>query len=112
MTPEPPPNLYRAPDPPPGTPPPTYDPDIYGPLRSPVRPVRVRVLKLVAALGLLVGGLVGTFLVARWAGWLQPVQQATRYEMDGQAGIKSTIKYPVEKKALPVAANGGDPDAD
>jgi type IV secretion system protein VirB10 len=74
--------------------------------------VRVRLFKLVAALVLIFGGLIGMFLVARWAGWLEPVQTATRYDTDGQAGIKSTIKYPVEKKALPVAANGGDPDAE
>jgi type IV secretory pathway VirB10-like protein len=111
MMPEPPPNLYRTPDPPPGGPPPADDPDIYGPLRPPVPPVRVRLLKLVLVLMLAVGGLIGTFVVARRAGWLQPVQQAARYDTDGQAGIKSTIKYPVEPKALlPAASNGGDPD--
>jgi type IV secretory pathway VirB10-like protein len=72
----------------------------------------VRVLKLVAALVLIFGGLIGTFLVARWAGWLEPVRPATRYDTDGQAGIKSTIKYPVEPKALIPAANGVDPDAE
>jgi type IV secretory pathway VirB10-like protein len=113
MTPEPPPNLYPAPDQPPGGPPPAYDPDdLYGPIRSPVPPVRVRVLKVVAALVLVGGGLIGTFLVARWAGWLKPVETAVRYDTDGQAGIKSTIKYPVEPKPLTVAANGGDPDAE
>jgi type IV secretory pathway VirB10-like protein len=112
MTPEPPPNLYRPPEPPPSGVPPTYDPDIYGPLRPPVPPVRVRLLKLVAALVLIFGGLVGSFLVARWAGWLEPVRPATRYDTDGQAGIKSTIKYPVEPKALIPAANGVDPDAE
>nr|MDQ3831227.1 hypothetical protein [Candidatus Tectomicrobia bacterium] len=112
MTPEPPPNLYRPPEPPPSGAPPTYDPDIYGPLRPPVPPVRVRLLKLVAALVLIFGGLVGSFLVARWAGWLEPVRPATRYDTDGQAGIKSTIKYPVEPKALIPAANGVDPDAE
>jgi type IV secretory pathway VirB10-like protein len=112
MTPEPPPNLYRPPDPPPSGPPPTYDPDIYGPLRPPVPPVRVRLFKLVAALVLVVGGLIGTFVVAKWAGWLKPVGPAARYDTDGQAGIKSTIKYPVEPKALTTAANGGDPDAE
>jgi type IV secretory pathway VirB10-like protein len=112
MTPEPPPNLYRPPDPPPSGPPPTYDPDVYGPLRPPVPPVRVRLVKLVAALALIFGGLIGSFLVARWAGWLQPVGTAARYDTDGQAGIKSTIKYPVEPKALTPAANGGDPDAE
>lgn len=112
MTPEPPPNLYRPPEPPPSGVPPTYDPDIYGPLRPPVPPVRVRLLKLVAALVLIFGGLVGSFLVARWAGWLEPVRPATRYDPDGQAGIKSTIKYPVEPKALIPAANGVDPDAE
>jgi type IV secretory pathway VirB10-like protein len=112
MTPEPPPNLYRPPEPPPSGVPPTYDPDIYGPLRPPVPPVRVRLLKLVAALVLIFGGLVGSSLVARWAGWLEPVRPATRYDTDGQAGIKSTIKYPVEPKALIPAANGVDPDAE
>jgi type IV secretory pathway VirB10-like protein len=112
MTPEPPPNLYRPPEPPPGGPPPTDDPDIYGPLRPPVPPVRVRLLKLVAALALIFGGLIGTFLVARWAGWLKPVETAARYDTDGQAGIKSTIKYPVEPAALKAASNGGDPDAE
>jgi type IV secretory pathway VirB10-like protein len=112
MMPEPPPPSYRPPEPPPGGPPPMYDPDIYGPLRPPVAPVRVRLLKLVAALVLVFGGLIGTFLFARWAGWLQPVQTATRYDTDGQAGIKSTIKYPVEPQALKAAANGGDPDAE
>jgi type IV secretory pathway VirB10-like protein len=111
MTPEPPPNLYRPPEPPPSGPPLTDDPDIYGPLRPPVPPVRVRLFKLVAALVLIFGGLIGTFLVARWAGWLKPVGTAVRYDTDGQAGIKSTIKYPVEPKALTPAANGGDPDA-
>jgi type IV secretory pathway VirB10-like protein len=112
MMPEPPPPSYRPPDPPPSGPPPTYDPDIYGPLRPPVPPVRVRLLKLVAALVLVFGGLIGTFMIARWAGWLQPVQQAARYDTDGQAGIKSTIKYPVEPKTLVTATNGGDPDAE
>ena len=111
MMPDPPPPSYRPPDPPPGEPPPTYDPDIYGPLRPPVPPVRVRLLKLVTALVLVFGGLIGTFLVARWAGWLQPVTTAPRYDTDGQAGIKSTIKYPVESKPLAQVANGGDPDA-
>jgi hypothetical protein len=109
MMPEPPPPSYRPPEPPPGGPPPMYDPDIYGPLRPPVAPVRVRLLKLVAALVLVFGGLIGTFLFARWAGWLQPVQNAARYDTDGQAGIKSTIKYPVEPQALKAAANGGAP---
>jgi type IV secretory pathway VirB10-like protein len=113
MTPEPPPNLSRAPDPPPGGPPPTYDPDdFYGPLRSPQPPVRVRILKLVAVLGLIVGGLIGTFVIARWAGWLEPVQRAQHYDTDGQHGIKSMIKYPVEPKPMTVATNGGDPDAE
>jgi type IV secretory pathway VirB10-like protein len=112
MMPEPPPPSYRPPDPPPSGPPPTYDPDIYGPLRPPVPPVRVRLVKLVAALALVFGGLLGTFLVARWAGWLKPVERAARYDTDGQAGIKSTIKYPVEPKGLMPAANGVDPDAD
>jgi type IV secretory pathway VirB10-like protein len=113
MTPEPPPNLYRAPDPPPGGPPPTDDPDdLYGPLRPPQPPVRVRILKLVAVLGLIVGGLMGMFVIARWAGWLEPVQRAQHYDTDGQHGIKSTIKYPVEPKPMTVATNGGDPDAE
>jgi type IV secretory pathway VirB10-like protein len=112
MTPEPPPNLYRPPEPPPGGPPPPDDPDIYGPLRPPVPPVRVRLVKLVAALALVFGGLIGTFLVARWAGWLEPVRPSARYDTDGQAGIKSTIKYPVEPKALTPVANGSDPDAE
>jgi type IV secretory pathway VirB10-like protein len=112
MMPEPPPPQYRPPDQPPSGPTPVYDPDIYGPLRPPVPPVRVRLLKLVAALVLVFGGLIGSFLFARWAGWLVPVQTAQRYDTDGQNGIKSTVKYPVEKKALPAAANGGDPDAE
>jgi type IV secretory pathway VirB10-like protein len=112
VTPEPLPNLYRPPDPPPGGPPLDYTDDLYGPLRSPETPVRVRILKLVAALGLVVGGLVGMFVMARWAGWLEPVQQAVRYDTDGQHGIKSTIKYPVEPKPMTVATNGGDPDAE
>jgi type IV secretory pathway VirB10-like protein len=112
MMPDTPPNLYRPPEPPPSGPPPTADPDIYGPLRPPVPPVRVRLLKLVAALVLIFGGLIGTFLFARWVGWLKPVETAARYDTDGQAGIKSTIKYPVEPKALTPAANRGDPDAE
>jgi hypothetical protein len=112
VTPEPLPNLYRPPDPPPGGPLLDDTDDLYGPLRSPETPVRVRILKLVAALGLVVGGLVGMFVMARWAGWLEPVQQAVRYDTDGQNGIKSTIKYPVEPKPMTVATNGGDPDAE
>jgi type IV secretory pathway VirB10-like protein len=113
MMPEPPPPQYRPPDPPPSGPTPVYDPDdLYGPLRPPQPPVRVRLLKLVAAMALVFGGLIGSFLVARWAGWLEPVQQAARYDTDGQNGIKSTIKYPVEPKPLTVATNGGDPDTE
>jgi type IV secretory pathway VirB10-like protein len=113
MMPEPPPPQYRPPDLPPSGPTPVYDPDdLYGPLRPPQPPVRVRLLKLVAAMALVFGGLIGSFLVARWAGWLEPVQQAARYDTDGQNGIKSTIKYPVEPKPMAVATNGSDPDAE
>ena len=112
MMPEPPPSSYRPPDPPPSGQPPIYDPDLYGPI-GPVRePVRVRLFKLVAVLVLLFGALIGSFVIARRAGWLEPVTPAPRYDTDGQAGIKSTIKYPVEPKALIPAANGVDPDAE
>ena len=113
MMPEPPPPQYRPPDPPPSGPTPVYDPDdLYGPLRPPQPPVRVRLLKAAAAVVLVFGSLVGMFVMARWAGWLEPVQQAQRYDTDGQNGIKSTIKYPVEPKPMTAAANGGDPDAE
>ena len=113
MMPEPPPPSYRPPDPPPSAQPPTYDPDLYGPLGPVQPPVRVRVVKLVVVLGLVFGCLIGAYLVARAKGWLVPVAQYRgQMDTDGQAGIKSTIKYPVQPKPQLAATNGGDPDAD
>jgi type IV secretory pathway VirB10-like protein len=113
MIPESPPPQYRPPDQPPSGPTPVYDPDdLYGPLRSPQPPVRVRLLKAVVAIVLVFGTLIGSFIVARKMGWLEPVQPVTRYDTDGQNGIKSTVKYPLEKKPMTAATNGGDPDAE
>jgi type IV secretory pathway VirB10-like protein len=92
---------------------PVYDADLYGPLQSPEPPTRVKLLKLAAVLGVLAVTIVGAFWLARKANWLKPVAQVTRADTDGQGMIKSSIKYPVEPKALtPIAANGHDPDAD
>jgi type IV secretory pathway VirB10-like protein len=101
--------LYGYPDPPR----PAYDADLYGPLEPPGAPVRVKRVKLVGALIAIAAVVVGSFWVARKAGWLQPVAQVTRPDTDGQGLIKSKITYPVEPKVLtPAASNGHDPDAD
>jgi type IV secretory pathway VirB10-like protein len=110
MTPEPPrDDPYRPPERPPDMRP----PDLYGPIGPVQPPVRVRILKIVGALGLILATLIGAYYVARAKGWLTPVAKYQGYmDGDGQAGIKSSIRYPVEPAALKPAENHSDPDAE
>jgi len=83
-------------------------PDFYEPPRQPYRATRVQPVPVMVVLMLLIGTLVGGYVLAVKAGWLKRAEQSASATGEG-AGIKSKISYPVEPQPVRQTVNGADP---
>jgi len=88
----------------------TGDPgmDFYEPPRQPYRATRVQPVPIMVVLIMIVGTLVGGYVLALKAGWLKRAEPSASATGEG-AGIKSKIAYPVEPQPVRQTVNGQDP---